>query len=405
MRIAVFHNLPSGGAKRALYNSVKYLKDRGHQIDVHVPSTANENYLPLKGIVDRFQVYPVPRTALGLLVSSVRYVVPPFQSLADLEWTEKRIAEAINAGAYDVVFLEQDQFTMTPFVIRYLKKPTVYSCAQPTVAGGAELSGSLLTPQPVSIYRRIWRAYLKSRVPKIDRASALYAKYILTNSYFSRESILRAYGLNSFVSYLGIDTALFRPQALPKENFVLSVGACLPPKGFDFAIRSLSLIDEPRRPKMVIVSNFTKKDWEEHLVRMAAALRVDLEVKKSVADSELVCLYNRARVFVYAAILEPFGLAPLEAMACGTPVVAVREGGVRESVLPNETGFLTDRDEGMFAEALSELLQNDRLREEMGARGVEAVRNYWTLEHAGGRLAAHLNRAASAMTETQCRTK
>jgi len=146
---------------------------------------------------------------------------------------------------------------------------------------------------------------------------------------------------------------------------------------------------------MVIVSNSTKKAWEAHLVRMAAGLRVDLEVKTSIPDSELVYLYNRARLFVYAAILEPFGLAPLEAMACGTPVVAIKEGGVRETVVHNETGILTPRDEGAFAEATTDLLENDEQRERMGCRGVEVVRSFWTVRHAGERLEAHLRQAVA----------
>lgn len=128
----------------------------------------------------------------------------------------------------------------------------------------------------------------------------------------------------------------------------------------------------------------------------AARVGVDLSIKKLIPDSELVRLYNTAKVFVYSSILEPFGLAPVEAMACGTPVVAIKEGGVRESVVHNETGFLTDRDEEAFAAALGELLGNDRLREQMGARGMEVVRSFWTLEHAGERLASHLNRSARA---------
>lgn len=399
MKIAVFHNLPSGGAKRGLYSFVKHLKDVGNQVDVHVPSTADENYLPLKGIVDRLHVYPVRRTALGLIVSSVRYALPPFQSLADLKWTQQRMAEAINAGPYDVVFSEQDQFTMTPFLFRYLEKPTVYYCQQPSRGQDAVLtdaSRSALLTAPVPVWKKAWRTHLRRNILKIDRENASHAKYILANSYFSRETILRAYGLNSYVSYMGIDANLFRPRSAQKENFVLSVGGCQPHKGYDFTIRSLSLIDEQKRPKMVIVSNSTTKAWEAHLVQMAARLAVDLEVKKSVPDSELVRLYNQAKLFVYAALLEPFGLAPLEAMACGTPVVAVREGGVRESVVHKETGILTERDEPTFAAAVTELLQNDHLRKQMGDRGAEVVRNLWTLEQAGERLAWHLKRAVGA---------
>ena len=396
MRIAVFHNLMFCGAKRALYDFVKYLKNVGHQVDVHVPSTADETHLPLKDIASGFHVYPLRRTTMGVAVTSVRYLLPFFHSLADIKWTHQRIADAINAGPYDVVFSEQDQFTLSPFLLRYLKKPAVYYCPQPSRVHEAGLCWSELLPPHLPVYKRVWRAHLRGAVPKIDRENASFAKYILTNSYFTRESILRAYGLNSFVSYLGIDTAVFRPLGLAREHFILSVGACHPHKGFDFAIRALSFLDRRTRPKMVIVSNATTKVWEAHLVQMAAGLGVDLTIKKLISDSELVRLYNMAKVFVYSSILEPFGLAPVEAMACGTPVVAIKEGGVRESVVANETGFLTDRDEEAFAAALGELLQNDRLREQMGARGVEVVRSFWTLEHAGARLASHLNRVARA---------
>jgi len=400
LKIAVFHNLPSGGAKRALYGSIKYLKNAGHQIDVHVPSTADESYLPLKDIVDGFHVYLVRRTMMGVVSSPFQYFLPAYTSLsADLKRAQEHIAEEINAGPYDVVLSEQDQFTFTPFLLRYLKKRTVYYCQQPSRVQEAAMQNLARTQHSADTlptYQKIWRAYKKSRLTRIDKENASYAKYILANSCFSRETILRAYGLNSFVSYLGIDTAVFRPLGLGKEHFVLSVGSCQFLKGFDFAIRALSLIDRPTRPKMVIVANSTDPTWEAHLVQMAAGLGVDLTIKKLIPDSELVRLYNRAKVFVYSSILEPFGLAPVEAMACGTPVVAVKEGGVRESVVPNETGFLTDRDEEAFAAALGELLQNNRLREQMGARSVEAVRSFWTLEHAGARLASHLNRAAGA---------
>jgi glycosyltransferase involved in cell wall biosynthesis len=250
-------------------------------------------------------------------------------------------------------------------------------------------------PPRFPFYQRIWLAHIRRNIPRIDKENASYAKHILTNSYFSRENIMRAYGRNSFVSYPGIDTSLFRPLALPQEDFVLSVGACLPHKGFDFMVRSLSFIEKRRRPKIVVVSNSGNPAWETHVAQMAAAADVDLQIKKLVADAEIVRLYNQAKLFVYTAILEPFGLAPLEAMACGTPVVAVKEGGVRETVIHNETGILTDRDEQAFATAVSELLSDDRLRERMGDGGVEAVRSLWTLEQAGARVTWHLNRALS----------
>ncbi len=399
MQIAVFHNLPSGGAKRALFGAVNYLLKSGHRVDVHVPSSADESYLSLKEVASGFHVYPVRRTWRGFVSSFTRYGLDPFTFMADLEWAQERIAEAINRGPYDVVFSEQDQFTMTPFLLRYLKKPTVYYCQQPSRVQEAALDKveqSMAGLPSVPLYKKIWRVYLKSRMAGIDKANASHATYILTNSCFTRETILRAFGLNSFVSYLGVDTDLFRPLNLLRENFVLSVGACHPHKGHDFTVRSLSLIDKRIRPKLLIVGNAKLPGWPAHLEQLAARLDVDLEIRTSVPDEEIVGLYNRAKLFVYAPILEPLGLAPLEAMSCGTCVVAVKEGGPRETILHRETGILTERDEAAFAEAVEELLRDEHPRIQMGNRGAEVVRDAWTADRAGEQLLWHLNRARSA---------
>lgn len=59
MKITVFHNLPSGGAKRALYGYVEYLTKNNHQVDVFVLSTANEEFLPLNQVASNVHVFPV----------------------------------------------------------------------------------------------------------------------------------------------------------------------------------------------------------------------------------------------------------------------------------------------------------------------------------------------------------
>ena len=399
MKVAVFHNLPSGGAKRALHGYVKYLRGNGHTVDAYIPSTANEDFLPLKDVASSVKIYPVTRTMRGMIYSAAYYVLPIWQSLRDLELVEKRIAEDINGRDYDVVLSEQDRSTMAPFLLKYVRKPTVFYCQQPFRFDEkviADLQRKTGLEKDMSLVERYMRRTNARKLPLIEKHNASFAGYILANSNFSRENILRAYGKEAHVSYLGVDAAVFKPLWLKREDIVVSVGNCIPEKGFDFIIKSLGHVEKGLRPRLIIVSNRAEGTWKDYLTKLANEHAVDMDIQKLVGDQELLSLYNRAKLVVYAPYLEPFGLVPIEAMACGTPVVAVAEGGAKESVMDKETGILTGRSEGDFAVAVSDLLKDDKRRETMGKRAVEAVRDSWTLEQAGKRVMDHLSRAIVA---------
>jgi glycosyltransferase involved in cell wall biosynthesis len=395
MKVAIFHNLSSGGAKRALYNFSTFLTKSGHTVEAFVPSTANESYLPLEDLVSEVNVFNVKRTISGSISSTLRNF--PLSISVDLERTERSIADTINGQDFDVVLCEQDRYTYSPFFLKYIKKPTIYYCQQPWNQEPAlrNIARKKLFPSAQSLRERIMSIMsnrLGRQVLKIDKKNASFAKHILTNSYFSRESILRSYGRNSFVSYLGVDTEVFKPLGIPKEDFVLSVGRITPRKGFDFIVSSLGTIHSKIRPKLIVVSDQVEIHFKNSLEQFAQEIGVDLRIESAIADDELVSLYNKARLVLYAPYLEPFGLIPLEAMACGTPVVAVKEGGVRESVIHNTTGVLTQRDETMFAEAVTELLSNDERMSDMSQKAIECIEDYWTVEKAGKRLMWHVTR-------------
>jgi glycosyltransferase involved in cell wall biosynthesis len=402
MKLAVFHNLPSGGAKRALHGLVKYLAGAGCHLDVVVPSTAEERYLSLHEFADRVEVVPVTATARGVLTSTLRGlppVAPLSVSLSDLQATQRWIARLIDGRTYDVALVEQDRYTMSPFLLRFLKTPHVYYCQQTCRLGEPLIEAAWAVgdgrPTVLRSLRRLAIRYGAARLVRIDRQNAAAAQTILVNSYFSSEAVLRAYGRSARVSYLGVDDQLFLPRDEPRSDYVLAVGYLGPHKGYDFLVRALARIAPRRRPRLLVVANSEHPGWRQHLEALAGRSEVALEIRTSVEDKALVDLYNRARLLVYAPYLEPFGLAPLEAMACGTPVVAVREGGVRESVRDGETGVLVERDEQAFAAAVADLLAADERRRRMGRQATDAVRAFWTWSHAGARLLQHLERVTN----------
>jgi glycosyltransferase involved in cell wall biosynthesis len=144
------------------------------------------------------------------------------------------------------------------------------------------------------------------------------------------------------------------------------------------------------RPKLVIVSNYQEPAERVYLEQLAAHHQVQLILRTLVPNEELVRLYNVAKMVVYAPILEPFGLVPLEAMACGTPVVAVREGGVHESVVHERTGLLVERDAQAFALAVERLLQDDELAVRLGRQARDYTVAKWTWDQAIQKLEAQL---------------
>jgi len=94
-----------------------------------------------------------------------------------------------------------------------------------------------------------------------------------------------------------------------------------------------------------------------------------------VTDSDLIGLYNLADVFVFPSLYEGFGFPPLEAMACGTPVVASNAASLPEVV--GDAGLLVDpRDPEVMAEAIHRVLQDRDLAEELRRRGLERAQQF-----------------------------
>jgi glycosyltransferase involved in cell wall biosynthesis len=211
---------------------------------------------------------------------------------------------------------------------------------------------------------------------------------ILVNSYFSRESVLRAYGLDSRVCYLGVDSELFEYRRLARESFVIGVGAFVPEKNISLIIRSLGALRNP--PPLIWVGNVSPGSHLHELQRLAASLNVPFEPRLRITDAELIELLNRAAVAVYAPRLEPFGYAPLEANACGLPVVAVAEGGVRETVIDGVNGQLVDAEPAEIGAAVQRLFNDPAAARRLGEAGRQLVLERWTLEAAGDRLERHL---------------
>ncbi len=146
----------------------------------------------------------------------------------------------------------------------------------------------------------------------------------------------------------------------------------------------------PESCQKSVLFGFQNARERAYLEELARGLDVDLRLLGNVSEAQLVDLYNQALVTVYAPHREPFGLVPVESLACQTPVVAVREGGIQETIVHAHTGLLVERDPEQFARAVAGLLDQPELAAAYGRNGRERVLRYWTWDQAVATLESHL---------------
>jgi glycosyltransferase involved in cell wall biosynthesis len=194
-----------------------------------------------------------------------------------------------------------------------------------------------------------------------------------------------------------VDTDVFRPGLGngdgKSHNYVLSVGAIQSHKGYKFLIESIGRIPEFVRPSLHLVGNMENPGYQDYLQILAIENEVNLQIEVDVSQDILVRRYNEAMLVAYAPFNEPFGLVPLEAMACGKPVVGINEGGVKETVIHKSTGLLVERNPRSFGEAIRSLLEDRALIELYGTNGRKHVLENWSWEKATSDVEKHLSSA------------
>ncbi len=178
--------------------------------------------------------------------------------------------------------------------------------------------------------------------------------------------------------------------SLPEdEPVVLQLGRMVPRKGVANVIRAMALLRDKHHivARLVIVGGETG--------RPGSPPSTEMERLRSIANEEgvedLVSFvgqksrdqirdyYSAADIFVSTPWYEPFGITPVESMACGTPVIGSNVGGIKFTVVDGKTGYLVQpKDPAMLAERLAKLLGNPSLLEQFGKLGIRRVNRHFT---------------------------
>jgi glycosyltransferase involved in cell wall biosynthesis len=212
------------------------------------------------------------------------------------------------------------------------------------------------------------------------------------------EDVRRIYQRQAILCRLAPTSQLPMLSGRHRQRFVLSVGALAPHKGFDFLVTAIAAIAEPERPPLVIVSNYQERHELAFLQELARERGVEVSFHCNVSDAALAEWFARAGCFAYTPMREPFGLVVLEAMAAGVPVIAVAEGGMRESIEPGVTGLLCERESTSFGAAILGLLSNTALARRLTERARRVVADEWTWEKHIACVSALLEQASERRT-------
>jgi len=235
-------------------------------------------------------------------------------------------------------------------------------------------------------FKRFKRFYLGT----FTRLSARKARRIITISESTKRDVVRLLGVSPEkveVVYCGIDDA-FHPLAedqaaalrskrgLP-ERFVLFVGTIEPRKNIGRLIEAYARLRSASSRGVKLVIGGAKGWLYEDVFARVEELGLEGQVMFPgyIPASELPLWYNAAELFVYPSLYEGFGLPPLEAMACGTPVITANTSSLPEVV--GEAGLTVDPlDVEGLAEAMRRVLGNEALQQEMRERGLQRAKGF-----------------------------
>ncbi len=214
----------------------------------------------------------------------------------------------------------------------------VWMCQEPSAFIHSSKWLSALPMSPAGLLARILNPILKPT----DVFLSKYKDIVFANSNYSKSLAINAYSYldqEVGICYPGVDVNRFKPVDTNRIKYQFVTCCRLTKfKNIDLVIKTFAKL-ESNQITLTIIG-----DGEEYqnLVSLTQSLQMQERIIfcRTVSDAQMVELLQKSFALIHPAQEEPFGLVPVEAMACGTPVVAIKDGGPGETVVHLKTGYL-----------------------------------------------------------------
>lgn len=349
----ISHEMPpvGGGGSQVVYNLSKELVKLGHSVDVLTMYFKGLPYEEIKEGVHIIRVQSL-RRRIGYcsFFEMMSYVISVFPKMLSL----------IRENNYDLIHVH---FGFPSGPLAYIAKkffgiPYILSTHGSDVPGYNPFRLNFLHKLLRPLLTKIWRN----------------ANVLVAPSTKLKELILRC-DTNVKVNVIpnGVDVEKFKPKESQKRGRIKVISVCriTKVKGLQYLIGALKILR----------GNFEVEIIGDGPYRKELEKTVNEQVRflGFVDESNLLEYYADADIFVLPSLTESFGIAFLEAMACGLPVIGTEVGGIPEVVANGKTGLLVaPKDATALATALQTLIKDANLRKKMGVEGRHRVEHFYS---------------------------
>ena len=206
-------------------------------------------------------------------------------------------------------------------------------------------------------------------------AIAKRSRHIFTDSNYVRDDIIKTYNIakDKISVIYGDSSAIFKkPQNCSTSDYILAVGSIDPRKNLAGLVKAYLKLETNIR--LVIVGQ-KNKVFSHTDLEVLIGDNAKITMTGYVTDDELAILYAAAKVFVYPSYMEGFGIPPLEAQACGCPVIVSNVASLPE-VCADSVLYFNPHDENDIAATIQKVLNSEQIRNELRQKGFKNIQRF-----------------------------
>lgn len=307
MKIAVFHNLPIGGAYKYFIETSRYLSVK-NKLDLFT----FKNYRYPKYFNNKY-IYKLKKTK-----NIIGYI---FQCLIELKEKSKEIAKIINSNNYDLVIINQCYITQSPYLLKYIenKKKNIYILHEPKREFYETTSYDYFS------FKKILSRIIRYPIKLIDISNCSKAKNIVCNSNYSKNIVKKIYNKNAIVIYPGMKIENKLKIIKNNNNNYVTIGLLSKIKGYKELIE---LFTNTHYKLTIIGRNYYEKNYLKEIINHNKNIRVIV----NASNLKINNILKNSTFYICNSENEPFGLSTLEAAEAKCFLIGNNTGGTPEII-------------------------------------------------------------------------